>query len=79
MKHVKELVADLKKLFSLKGLVGVVLTALGMAYIFSAFELIPDKIPILGYVDDVVIILLLYLIGKFIGGKIAQSMGVKEK
>ena len=51
----------LKSLFSLKG-IGVLLALSGiMGYALTGFDLIPDKIPILGYVDDVLLIIIGYL------------------
>ncbi|MFH1291372.1 MAG: DUF1232 domain-containing protein [archaeon] len=46
----------------------------GIAYSLSPIDIIPDFIPILGYVDDIILVPLLIFIGlKFIPRKIIKK------
>lgn len=55
-----------KELFSLKGLVGIGVGALAFTYILQTVDLIPDAIPVVGFVDDAAIVVVAFLVGKHI-------------
>ena len=64
----------MKSIFSIKGIVAVLIISITLGYLSWGFDVIPDKIPILGYVDDVLLIILGYfgvsrLIHKLTKGK----------
>ncbi|MFH1238132.1 MAG: DUF1232 domain-containing protein [archaeon] len=51
-----------------------ILLGAGIAYSLSPIDIIPDFIPILGYVDDIILVPLLIFIGlKFIPRKIIKK------
>jgi uncharacterized membrane protein YkvA (DUF1232 family) len=54
------------------------LAFLAVAYAFSPIDLIPDFIPILGYVDDVILIpIMVFLILKMIPNSVLQTARVE--
>jgi uncharacterized membrane protein YkvA (DUF1232 family) len=63
-----------KKVLSWRGLIALVATAVVLWYFLIKIDLIPDPIPIVGYMDDVTIViavffLALYLIEKVVPNK----------
>ena len=55
-----------------------ILAFLAVAYAFSPIDLIPDFIPILGYVDDVILIpIMVFLILKIIPNSVLQTARVE--
>ncbi len=55
-----------------------ILAFLAVAYAFSPIDLIPDFIPILGYVDDVILIpIMVFLILKMIPNSVLQTARVE--
>jgi uncharacterized membrane protein YkvA (DUF1232 family) len=54
---------DMKKIrefmFSFKGIAVIAATGFVFGYLTTAFDLIPDSIPFVGYMDDVLMVLLL--------------------
>lgn len=58
----KEFMKQVKKFFNLRGLLAILLTSLAVGYILAGFDIIPDTLPVLGYVDDIVIIVAVILI-----------------
>lgn len=57
----KKFMEQLKNFFSLRGLLAILLTSAGVGYFLAAFDLIPDTIPVVGYVDDIALIVIVML------------------
>ena len=60
----KKFIEELKGLFSAHGLIALVLTSLAAGYVLFGFDLIPDSIMVIGYVDDVAVVLIAFWAGK---------------
>ncbi len=61
-------------------LLGKIFLGMAVGYFFLPFDLIPDFIPIVGHLDDIVIIPILVMIGlKFIPREIVEEYRVKFK
>jgi uncharacterized membrane protein YkvA (DUF1232 family) len=89
MKKIKEIARSLKREIKIYQLVlkdkrtpllGKVFLGLAVGYFFLPFDIIPDFIPLLGYIDDVVIIpTLIFIALKFIPPSIVQEYREKVK
>jgi len=66
----------MKDMFSAHGLIGLVLAGLAVGYGLVKWDLIPDAIMGFGYLDDVVMAVIAFLVGSMIGRKV---LGVKSK
>jgi uncharacterized membrane protein YkvA (DUF1232 family) len=68
----KKLLGRIKEQFvTVEGLVGIVGASAAVGYLVNQFDLIPDSIPVVGYVDDVAMILLIaagvtYFVSKYV-------------
>lgn len=75
--EMKEFMQNLKKLLSVKGLMALLFTSLGIGYLLSAIDLIPDTIPVIGYVDDAFLVIAMFFVMMLIIQKVAPNLGPK--
>lgn len=73
----KKFVEQLKMLFSIQGLIGLLLTSLGIGYVLSGFDVIPDVIPFVGYFDDAAMVVITFLLAGMVVRKLLPGLGPK--
>jgi uncharacterized membrane protein YkvA (DUF1232 family) len=80
MAKYEEIKEVFKGIFSLEGLFGLVFASATLGYLVSVIPVgIPNSIPVVGYMDEVLLGLALYEVGKFIGDKILGFAMKKKK
>jgi uncharacterized membrane protein YkvA (DUF1232 family) len=66
----KDLKETAKRIFTWKGLVALMATALVMMYFLLKIDIIPDSIPFFGYVDDVFFVLAVFFLAEWLLTKV---------
>jgi uncharacterized membrane protein YkvA (DUF1232 family) len=66
----KKFMKELKEQFMLHRLMGIVVASAVLGYTLFPWNLIPNSFPIVGYVDEVLVVIVAYLLGSMIGRKV---------
>ena len=66
----KDLKETAKRIFTWKGLVALLATAVVVMYWLFKIDIIPDTIPFVGYVDDVFFVLAVFFLAEWLLTKV---------
>jgi len=66
----KKYVKELKELFSVHKLIAMLLASLALGYVIVGFDLIPDSVAVIGYFDDVAMVLIAFITGGLLSRKV---------
>lgn len=62
-----------KKVLSWRGLIALVATAVVLGYFLIKIDLIPDPIPVVGYLDDATIVIAVFFLALYLIEKVVPS------